>query len=95
MDAVAAILVVIWTQYPSPSHGKHRHRVAILNSVEQQHGHWDLVHSRLLRLPHKLADRLRHIAASETDGSVRQRIEATLSRLAHLHKRGAQSPGKG
>ena len=69
------------------------HRVAILNSVEQRHGHWDLVHSRLLRLPHKLVDRLRHLAASQTDGSMRQRIETILSRLAHPHKRGAPTAG--
>jgi hypothetical protein len=66
------------------------HREAILNSVEQRHGHWDLVHSRLLRLPHKLADRLRRLGASETDGSMRQRIEPILSRLGHPHNRAPQ-----
>ena len=59
------------------------HRAAILRSVEGKHGHWDLVHSRLLRLPHSMAERFRHIAASETDTSLRQRLEATLAKLGH------------
>ena len=62
------------------------HRAAILRSVEGKHGHWDLVHSRLLRLPHSMAERFRHIAALETDATLRQRLEATLAKLGHARK---------
>ena len=63
------------------------HRAAILRSVENKHGHWDLVQSRMLRLPHKLAERFRHMAASEKDANLRQQIEATLAKLGHPFSR--------
>ncbi len=59
------------------------HRRAILHSVENGHGRWDLIEQRILRLPHGLADRLHRLAEREKDSVIRHRIEATLTRLAH------------
>ena len=62
------------------------HQVAIMKTVEEKHGQWDLVHSRMLRMPHDLAERLRHMAGLEKETHLRERIEATLARFGH-HKR--------
>ena len=59
------------------------HRAAILRSIEDRHGSWDLVHTRMLRVPRHLSEKLRHLAGLERDSGVRHRIGETLRRLGH------------
>ncbi len=59
------------------------HQAAIVRSIEDKHGNWDLAHTRLLRMPRHLLEKLRHAASVERDSAVRHRIGETLARLGH------------
>ncbi len=61
------------------------HRHAILASLANPNGHTHQLQARLLRLPRAFAERLKHLAASETETTLRQHIEAILARFGH-HK---------